>query len=196
MSNVAICLLVCGANFVLIYKMHDSRDVCLLQLYGRVKCSHEENFRISMECCVVVCAKIVNRYYAPLKKANHTYVLATIEQYSKQQIFLWADFWVPDKKKITILLITTLRGLVLQYYYLLLRELFAIFRDKKFHFNFNLTLPRCYILQMFYNIGKVFAGDLYIYGSSKHGNPEIVELLFKRSEDIIVLSQQLRHCII
>ena len=195
MSNVAICLLVCGANFVLIYKMHDSRDVCLLQLYGRVKCSHEENFRISMECCVV-CAKIVNRYYAPLKKANHTYVLATIEQYSKQQIFLWADFWVPDKKKITILLITTLRGLVLQYYYLLLRELFAIFRDKKFHFNFNLTLPRCYILQMFYNIGKVFAGDLYIYGSSRHGNPEIVELLFKRSEDIIVLSQQLRHCII
>ena len=41
---------------------------------------------------------------------------------------------------------------------------------------------------MFYNIGKVFAGDLYIYGSSRHGNPEIVELLFKRSEDIIVLS--------
>ena len=179
MSNVAICLLVCGANFVLIYKMHDSRDVCLLQLYGRVKCFHEENFRISMECCVVVCAKIVNRYYAPLKKSK-SYVLATIEQYSKQQIFLWADF----------------RGLVLQYYYLLLRELFAIFRDKKFHFNFNLTLPRCYILQMFYNIGKVFAGDLYIYGSSRHGNPEIVELLFKRSEDIIVLSQQLRHCII
>ena len=131
-----------------------------------------------------------------IKEANHMYVLATIEQYSKQQIFLWADSWVSDKKKITMLLITTLRGLVLQYYYLLLRELFAIFRDKKFHFNFNLTLPRCYILQMFYNIGKVFAGDLYIYGSSRHGNPEIVELLFKRSEDIIVLSQQLRHCII
>ena len=27
-----------------------------------------------MECCVVVCAKIVNRYYAPLKKANHMYL--------------------------------------------------------------------------------------------------------------------------
>ena len=97
MSNVAICLLVCGANFVLIYKMHDSRDVCLLQLYGRVKCFHEENFRISMECCVV-CAKIVNRYYAPLKKSK-SYVLATIEQYSKQQIFLWTDFWNSRQKE-------------------------------------------------------------------------------------------------
>ena len=79
------------------------------------------------------------------------------------RFFYGLIFGQQTKKKITMLLITTLRGLVLQYYYLLLRELFAIFRDKKFHFNFNLTLPRCYILQMFYNIGKVFAG-IYIYG--------------------------------
>ena len=43
---------------------------------------------------------------------------------------------------------------------------------------------------MFYNIGKVFAGDLYIYGSSRHGNPEIVELLFKRSEDMRSISKK------
>ena len=61
---------------------------------------------------MVVCAKIVNRYYAPLKKANHMY-LPLLSSIVNSRFFLWADFWVADKKKITMLLITTLRGLVL-----------------------------------------------------------------------------------
>ena len=51
-----------------------------------------------MECCVVVCAKIVNRYYAPLKKANHMY-LPLLSSIVNSRFFYGLTFGIADKKK-------------------------------------------------------------------------------------------------
>ena len=44
MSNVAICLLVFGANFLLIYKMHDSLDVEIAVSIYYLAASKKKNF--------------------------------------------------------------------------------------------------------------------------------------------------------
>ena len=68
MSNVAICLLVCGANFLLIYKMHDSRDVCLGTFFFVTK---KFNFNFNLTLATVIAA---TQYWKSLPAAAAEYM--------------------------------------------------------------------------------------------------------------------------